>query len=312
MKTLLCFTIVIFLISGTTFAQQQFENGGFEEWEEVGLGSELMEPVNWSSIKTSDDNSLSNAAPVVWGKSDDAHTGSHSLYLKNVGIFGIVVAGTITNGRVHADFNPDNGYVFTDVNDSRWSSPFTWRPDSVVGWYLCNPAEDDFGTVKVALHSGDLSIPGSDTNIVALAYMELASVTQSTWTRFSMPFLYYQQTSPDYYLSILTAGNGVNAVAGGEIWFDDLRFIYNNSSVGENKFDDLSVYSSNGNINIFIKGNNTDTHQIIVNDLMGRQIYYGNIAGGENLKISTGIENGVYIVSVIIDSKKFSRKLVIN
>lgn len=310
MKTLLPFTIVLFLISGSVFAQQ-FENGGFEEWEEVGLGADMKEPVNWSSIKTSDLDLINDNAPVVWSISNEAHTGEHSLYLLNISTFGIVATGTITNGRVHGDFNPDNGYVFTDINDSRWNSPFSQRPDSVVGWYKCNPAEGDFPTVKVALHTGELQLPGDETNIVALAYIELPSETQDTWKRFSVAFEYYQYGLPEYYLSVITGGNGVNAIEGSEIWYDDLEFIYNPESVNENILENILLYSSNGKINVLLKVHNTK-YQIMVSDLMGRQIFNGIIVSGENLQITTDNSKGVYIVSFQNGDDRVSTKIVIN
>ena len=78
MKAKITLFISLIFLYGSVFSQNQFENGGFEEWEEVGLGPDLMEPVDWSSVKTSDQTSLNNAAPVIWGISNDAHSGNHS------------------------------------------------------------------------------------------------------------------------------------------------------------------------------------------------------------------------------------------
>ena len=61
------FTFVALFISLSLIAQQP-ENPGFELWEDVGLDN--PEPVDWSSIKTSDGGSLVNAfAPYVWDQS---------------------------------------------------------------------------------------------------------------------------------------------------------------------------------------------------------------------------------------------------
>mgnify|MGYP001554473288 CR=1 FL=1 len=57
------------------YAQQQFDNPGFEEWDDAG--TVIDEPVNWSSIKTGDGGTIINdAAPVVWEQSTDAHSGT--------------------------------------------------------------------------------------------------------------------------------------------------------------------------------------------------------------------------------------------
>ena len=56
----LCLTVLV--VHG-----QQMTNPSFEDWEDAG--TVIDEPVNWSSIKTSDAGSLiNNAAPVVWGQ----------------------------------------------------------------------------------------------------------------------------------------------------------------------------------------------------------------------------------------------------
>lgn len=314
MKTLLLLFITVLFSFESSFAQQQFQNGSFEDWEEVGLGPDNMEPVNWSSIKTGDNQSVSNVAPVVWGISDDAHHGNYSLHLFNSPIvFGIIATGTVTNGRVHANVITDSAYMFTQTDDERWYSSFTWRPDSVVGWYKSNSASGDFGTLKIALHTGELHMPGDESNIVAVAYHEFPSEVQTEWKRFSIPFEYFKTTNPEYYLSILTSGNGVDALEGSEIWFDDLKFIYLPNSVIENKFDDISIFASNGNISVLLNEQNNYNYKIIVNDIMGHQIYNGDLLQNEEtIKINDGLSAGIYVVTIISGSDKYSKKLLID
>ena len=95
-------TCGLVLIIQAGFSQTQIDNAGFENWENAG--TTVDEPTEWSSIKTSDDATLNGFAPVVWGQSSDAHSGDYSLELINVSTFGVVANGTVTNGRVHADF----------------------------------------------------------------------------------------------------------------------------------------------------------------------------------------------------------------
>ncbi len=115
------------MMSLSLVAQQQFENPGFEDWEDAG--TVIEEPTNWSSIKTSDAGQIINdAAPVVWAQSDDAHSGNYSLKLFNTAAFTIVASGTISNGRVHADFNPELGYVYTQHDDDRWHTALAVIP----------------------------------------------------------------------------------------------------------------------------------------------------------------------------------------
>ncbi|MCD6202018.1 MAG: PCMD domain-containing protein [Bacteroidales bacterium] len=319
MRKYLFFTIVLIFISGFAFSQKAIfsvENGGFENWEiPAGLDSTLMEPVNWSSLKTSDNPSLSNVAPVVWRLSPDAHSGNYSVYLTNISIFGVVATGTITNGRVHADMNPDNGYVFTDTTDTRWNSRIDSRPDSLVGWYKYNSTGNDKGVVDVDLHVGYYQKPGSDddsTRLVGKAMFKTPPETVTEWTRFAVPFEYFDDRKPEYYLFILNSGDGKAAVAGSEIWLDDISFVYNDvpalkKSIRQEIF---FVYASFGNIHIRMDSNITAGYQVVVTDILGRKIFRKKIAAGEEVTLNPG-QKGIFIVRGSNGKETFSRKVMV-
>ena len=54
---------------------QQIENPGFEDWEVIAGPPDFTEPVNWSTIKTSDNPAISGLSPFNWERSEDAHNG---------------------------------------------------------------------------------------------------------------------------------------------------------------------------------------------------------------------------------------------
>ena len=147
----------LLMINGTT--AQQLENSGFEQWENVGTGEE--EPLSWSSTKTSDNSSLNGLAPQVISRTTDAHTGTYAAKLinKNVPFVNIVANGIVTNGIIHTTTNPQDSYVYTDVNSSDHSQPFTSYPDSIVGWYKYVPQGNDVGNIQVLLHSSYGQLP---------------------------------------------------------------------------------------------------------------------------------------------------------
>ena len=62
MKKLLLSVAILVLVPFVLFAQQQTQNPGFEEWEEI-ISIGLEEPVEWSSIKTSDNEILNPVEP---------------------------------------------------------------------------------------------------------------------------------------------------------------------------------------------------------------------------------------------------------
>ncbi len=235
-KTLLIF-ISSFLILPLGFygQQQQIENPGFENWEDAGTVKD--EPVDWSTIKTSDDPGISSVAPVTFDRSDDAHSGLYSLELYNVKVFGIVATGAITNGRFHAEFNLDSSYSFTDTtNDPRWCTPFTARPDSLTGWFKYFAKGNDCSQFKVILHVKECKLPENGTlpNWVGLAsYRTENGVSYSDWTRFSVPFNYYDDRTPQYLLCTMNSGDSTSAVDSSYMLIDDLQLVYNPSGISD-------------------------------------------------------------------------------
>lgn len=215
------------------FTQQQFENGGFESWENTGSPTE--EPTEWSSLKTSG-GGQAGVAPKVISKAP-GRTGGSSIRMENESALGITANGILTNGRVFApDFNPENGYVATISSEGKWNTPFTSRPDSLVGWYKYSPAGGDKGKVEVALHRGSTcELPEGNTpnDLVAVARFHMVGTT-SNWKRFSVPFNYLNGNTPDYLLSVLTSGDSTLAVVGSVAYFDDLQLIYNLPVVTQN------------------------------------------------------------------------------
>ena len=311
MKTTFTLLFSIMILVNSLIGQQQIQNAGFEQWEDAGTVED--EPVNWSSIKTSDDSYYNILAPVVWGKSTDAHSGNYSVSLFNVGSL-VIASGTICNGRYHTQLPADSSYVFTDLADERWHSTLTERPDSVVGWFKCNPTENDFGTVKFLLHTGYAKIPGGDESThIALAYFQLPSVEVSTWTRFSAPFVYNSSANPQYYLSILTSGNGVDATIGSTALFDDLEFIYNEIGIDELTVNNFNVYSENNSLKVEIEDYSQDVFSFALIDISGRTVYNNTLEGSRINSIDISqLHSGLYIATATNSDKTITKKILIN
>jgi len=308
MKKYLLNLLLMFLCAPALLSQQQLVNPGFETWDGSGATSE---PVNWSSLKTSDNSLLSGQAPVVISQ-DTGRDGGFSIKLENKSVFGIVANGILTNGRVHADFNPENGYVFTDVNDARWNTPFISRPDSLVGWYKYQPSsaggQVDKGKVEVMLHkTGDGQLPEGSTaaNVVGKARFNMVQGSAS-WVRFSVPFNYANADSPEYILVVLTSGDSTSAVTGSIAWFDDLQLVYNIANVPGNVIKEFSVAQMNSSLLI---RDMPFGSQYEVYNALGQPIAYG-VAKEETTFVAVP-ETGVYFVRVSSDSGLLTKKVVI-
>lgn len=304
MKKIYIIVITCALISPGLFAQQQLENPGFETWENVGTATE--EPENWSSLKTAD--ALAGSAPVVIEQATGRGDTGYSVRMENKSVFGIVANGIMTNGRVHADFDPEEGYVYTVPTDARWNTPFTSRPDSIVGWFKYAPAGGDRGKVEIVLHkTGTCQLPeGSTANqLVARARFDMENAA-ADWTRFSVPFVYYNGDSPDYVLSVITSGDSTQAVAGSVAFFDDLELIYNPVSINENiNIDQVKVYQKDEMLIISNMQGNTEFN---VFDALGRKI-----SGGVSSKPTKQIklsESGLYLIQISNGEQLITRKVI--
>lgn len=205
----------------------QLVNEDFENWEHVGEPTE--EPYRWSSLQTAD--ALASSAPDGLDTTL-GHTGMYGVKLTVPNaVFGIVANGILTTGRVHASFNPEEGYVYTDVSSPEWYTPFVARPDSLVGWYKYAPTSGDHGKIEVLLHKGTHArIPRDATTIsnqVGDATFQFTTA-KSEWTRFSVPFHYTSSDNPEYVLGVIQAGDSTVAKVGTTVWIDDVKLIYNN------------------------------------------------------------------------------------
>ena len=307
-KALLCISATVFLLNISH--AQQIENPGFETWDGTGA---TLEPVNWSSLKTSDDSFLSSSAPVVLSQ-DTGRENGFSVKLENKSVFNVVANGLLTNGRVHADFNPANGYVFTDATDPRWNTPLTSRPDSIVGWYKYQPSSAngniDKGKVEVLLHkTGTGQMPETSStaaNTVGRARFDMIQPS-ATWVRFSVPFNYVSSDNPEYILIILTSGDSTAAVNGSIAWFDDLQLIYNDAvSTPQEIQKEFSVAQFNASLRI---RDLTIGSQFEIYNALGQPITSG-VAAQETLLIDIP-QTGVYFVRVSNATGILTKKIVI-
>ena len=216
------------LLTTFLFAQPQLENASYESWTDVGSATE--EPVEWSSVKTSDGGGLINTfAPQLCWRSTDAHTGTYSLNLRTVTSAVGAATGLLTNGRVHAEFTIANSYVFSDLVTAEWNTVCGSRPDSLIGWYKASPASGDRAKVTALMHVEQGKLPMFDTypNWVGTAAWGANGDTVSTWSRFSVPFNYLDERSPEHVLLAVSCGDSTLSTIGTQAWFDDLGLIYN-------------------------------------------------------------------------------------
>lgn len=290
------------IISGISFTQQQFENGNMESWD--GLATPQEEPSNWSSLKTAD--ALSGSAPQVL-EQDAGHNGGFCARLESTSVFFVPANGIMTNGRVHADFDPENGYVYTDATDAEWNTPFTSRPDSLVGWFKYSPDGGDKGKVEVFLHEAAGQIPeaGTSANIIGSARMNITNA-EANWTRFAVPFSYVDSRTPEYMLSIVACGDSTISNSGSILWIDDLSFVYNPTNELTEEDLKIKVYSYDNTLNI--EGAGVSGALVKVFDLNGSLL----LEVENETQISTNYAEGIYLVEVSNQYGVIRKKVFLN
>ena len=228
MRTRVALLLPALLHALASIAQPQLENPSFEAWDNAGQATQ--EPQQWSSLKTSDGGAFINGlVPQLCWRSDDARTGQYSENLRTVSSVIGAANGLLTNGRVHAELDVANSYMYTIQDNEQWRTAMTSRPDSIVGWFKATPQPGDRANVGALLHVDEGRLPafGTEGNYVAGASWKAPFGSVSEWTRFSAPFQYLNDWQPDWILLILTAGDSAGSQVGTQVWFEDFALIYN-------------------------------------------------------------------------------------
>jgi len=310
----LTFLLILSLILTTNaFSQQQVENPGFEEWEEIGFGPDTLEPVNWSSLNTSDGGDFINEQiPVVWYQSTDAHSGMYSVKLESQDILGLVAPGTLSNGRVHAAVPPTDAYLYTVKDDPQWHTPFTDTPDSLTIWAKYFPQDGDKAQLFAVLHTDTAKIVDPlMTNYIAYANITIPE-EQSEWTRFSIPFTYLNSEMPEYLLFAFFAGDTYDAKLGSILYLDDVELTKNTTSVENVPNVEHSIYFSNEKLYVKLSNSNfTEKSTLEILNISGQILINKEFYPRYTNNFKLNLPHGVYICKIKNSEMEITRKIVI-
>jgi hypothetical protein len=225
-----------------------------------------------------------------------------------------VANGTATNGRVHADLNTQLAYMYTDTINGQWNTPFTSKPDSIVGWFKYTPQLVDTMEVKVVLHRGFGKQPDNDylNNWIGLAHFRTSVNTGNQWIRFSVPFIYFSDKTPQYVLIILNSGNGYSPAPGSFALFDDIEMIYNSTAFMENSATSSDYIYVVNNQYIIIQGVQPERYTSArVMDITGRIVWSGPVTSGRIDIAQSDLKKGVYLVSLTGKGIILTQKIVV-
>jgi hypothetical protein len=313
--TLLTLLLSGLIVSGNNvFGQQQPQNPGFEFWEEFGFGPDILEPINWNSLKSSDGGDVINSViPVTLERSTDANSGMYSAKLTNDTILMFVAPGAITNGRVHATLPPTDAYVYTIDSLPEFHTPFTEMPDSLTLWVRYFPAENDIAHITAILHTDTAKIPDDNmTNWIAVANIDITDEFDS-WTRISTPFVYLSNETPEYILFAMFAGDGANAMPGSTLYIDDLELIYNSTGIASGQPELFNLFMERDHLRIIVDEHyQKDEFILEIFDLTGRSMVSTRFIPAVNNGIRINIPAGIYLCNIYNSSITHSQKIIIN
>lgn len=181
--------LILVLLQTALLLAQQVPNGDFESWS----GGD---PVNWNTITQVDH------IDQVTG-----HSGfGAKMETKNV-VFVGPAPGLLTLG----EFDSGDNSISGGVN-------FTYKPDSLVGYYRSNIESGDTAAIAAGLFITD-----NDTVAKATFFV---TQSKSTYTRFSVPFEYLQQITPVFLNVAMLSSSAQDRQVGTWLEVDDLEFKY--------------------------------------------------------------------------------------
>lgn len=250
------FTAIIAIFALTTpqntYSQvYQFENPGFEEWDN---NSATGEPTGWNSYPSANCTMLvgcSSAKGRRHERSTDTRpgsTGQYSCRIYSTSVLGVVANGALTSGQMQLvslnTSSSDNGNR-TIQNNNDFNHRLNAKPDSIVFWAkVHNASNASEACCHLYIHDNyNLQDPlagnqsGYEAHIVGKVpsynFTNInggVTVDNSGWRRHSSPIDYNGCQSNDPQFILITFSTNYQAMAGSagdELFIDDIELIYN-------------------------------------------------------------------------------------
>lgn len=295
----------------TASAQQQPNNGGFENWDGNG------EPTNWNNMTTGNLCTLCGfgASQRVFQDNVVFRSGAASARIESTSAVNTLVNGTMTTGQINApSTTPSQGFAATKRSDANFNHPFAEMPDSLVFYAKYNITDaSDSASVAVILHDdNDHRDPGGvATQVIGSARKRFQTGGVAEWVRISVPFVYPttggSTNGVSYALMTFTSsyqpGAG-NSTA--KLWVDDFEFIYNPidpTSVQE-LVNEVAVYpnpTNDGRLTVAL-GSEFRTGSATVLNMMGQVVGTFNFFNANNVNVQIEQPAGMYFIHVATEN----------
>ena len=273
--------LFIFSVAMSTVAfSQALPNPGFENWTSQGS---YDDPDNWNTLNST--TSTFGVITVQQATGADVHSGSYAIKMITLSVLGQNANGLATTGTINIVGQTVGGGL-----------PYTLRPDSITGWYKCDPQGADFGFIDFTLFAAN----GTDT--VGFAKFHTPSAQVSTYTYFSVGLTYYNANTPAIARCVMSSSEGVSSVLNSVLIIDDLALVFNPSGIREPVFGKSTVRykSSTGRLTVV-----TGSHaKISVIDMTGKKVFENTVEAGSTGFTLASLLPGLYIYRFTDESMK--------
>ncbi len=274
---------LFFVLTFSAYAfSQALPNASFDNWTTHGT---YDDPDNWNTLNPS--TYILGAITAQKATGADIHSGSAALKL--ITLYIAIIAqnanGLATTGTINTTAMTIDGGI-----------AYTLRPDSVTGWYKCDPQGGDNGFVDFSL----LDATGTDT--VGFAEFLTPTTAVTAYTYFSVPIVYHNANTPALSRCVMSSSAGFTSVVNSTMFIDDLGLVFNPNGVHEPIFGKNIVnYNSVTNkLNVFSQQHSA----ISVVDVTGKEVFKSNIKAGNSEFILTNLPLGLYVYFITDDERK--------
>jgi hypothetical protein len=295
MKTKIIWVVMFMILATTNFAQNPFNNGGFETWVDKG---DYQEPQYWYTL-----NSL-----VAFGydqgsvSTTDAHSGANAAKLTSQSSQFQDIPGLLASGPV---LSPSG-----DVDFSQIKFAFLSRPKSLVFYYKYAPADGDSCNFYMAFTKWNTSTQQTDT-IGEASFQKGDSVND--YTKVEVDIDYYSSAQPDSAFMIITSSiDGFNPLAGSVLFIDDLAITYNTGVNNTYIIDVVTTYPNPVKDVLHITTKSKGGLKVRLTTLSGIEMLNFTTQKSESEIDLSGFSNGMYLFEITTDEGISIQKIIKN
>jgi hypothetical protein len=142
-------------------------------------------------------------------------------------------------------------------------------------------------------------------------YVTESGVTYADWTRFSVPFNYFNDDLPEYELTVINSGDSTTAVDSSYLIVDDLQLIYPASGISDLSDPEPFLFTAHDRLVIKPAAEEEYLHQwFYLIDVTGQTVFSKQLANNQVL-LPDNLPDGVYVAVLKNKTRQYVQKVMI-